>query len=207
MSTKRSKPNQDIAQALEMGTLRDDAHRELRAMLLSAHPCPPLPMIANTAEGSLRVFSSHDFLATAVDRMLLNPNILRDLERRESQLALCEKLAKDLEVVMRDSSYTGDNKTTANYDLLTSFSRNYVALYFEKARRCTLDIRFTPWQHVCRKDVTHLAACAHLRALHILMGEDVDTDQYNDFGYDAVINEFCRRTVMNKGMFSNFSEM
>ena len=50
--------------------VRTDANREIRSMLPSVHPCPLLPQIANNSSDSCqRVFSSHDFLATAIDRM------------------------------------------------------------------------------------------------------------------------------------------
>mgnify|MGYP000240937164 CR=1 FL=1 len=76
---------------------REDRHRELRAMLLSVHPCPPLPQIAL---GGLykeeRVFSSHDFLATAIDRMLVKKDKIFDAERRNKQHALVVSFFENL---------------------------------------------------------------------------------------------------------------
>jgi hypothetical protein len=73
----------------ENAVLREDRNRELRSMLLSVHPCPPLPQIAL---GDLykqdKVFSSHDFLATAIDRMLVKQDATFDAERRTKQHAL-----------------------------------------------------------------------------------------------------------------------
>jgi len=196
----------NLVQALNEGSLRADAHRELRAMLLSVHPCPPLPMIVCGGEDhAQRVISSHDFLATAIDRMLLNPNVLRDSERRDSQLALCEKLAADLANVQQHNQQTPEQQVDETYQLLCSFARNYVALYFDMARRRTLDIRFTPWSDVCRRDPVHAAACSHLRAFKIMRGEEPSApDEYEDLAYDAVLLKFCELCVQSNGTFKNF---
>lgn len=193
----------DLLQAAAEGSLRADAHRELRAMLLSVHPCPPLPMIARGGEDyAQRVISSHDFLATAIDRMLLNPDVLRDTERRDSQLALCEKLSADLANVQQNNQQTPEQQMDETYQLLCSFSRNYVALYFDKSRRRTLDIRFTPWRDVCCKDPVHTAACSHLRAFKIMQGEEPSApDEHEDLAYDAVLLKFCTLCVQSNGTF------
>ena len=82
----------------ENAVLREDRHRELRSMLLSVHPCPPLPQLAL---GGLykeeRVFSSHDFLATAIDRMLVKKDNVFDARRRDKQ----HKLVTDFFTEMR----------------------------------------------------------------------------------------------------------
>jgi hypothetical protein len=82
----------------ENAVLREDRHRELRSMLLSVHPCPPLPQLAL---GGLykeeRVFSSHDFLATAIDRMLVKKDNVFDALRRDKQ----HKLVTDFFTEMR----------------------------------------------------------------------------------------------------------
>ncbi|KAJ1464864.1 hypothetical protein T484DRAFT_1757787, partial [Baffinella frigidus] len=84
----------------ENAVLREDRNRELRSMLLSVHPCPPLPQIAL---GGLykddRVFSSHDFLATAIDRMLVKRDSVFDSQRRDKQHALVVAFFRDLRLL------------------------------------------------------------------------------------------------------------
>lgn len=201
-NTLSSATKQALQDAMENCTLRTDTHRELRAMLLSVHPCPPLPMLANNAEShEIRVFSSHDFLATAIDRMLLNPDIMRDTERRDSQLALCEMLAKGFASINADGSLSRTSRIDAIYDKLTSFSRNYAALYFDKEHRQSLDIRFTSWYDVCRKDAVHMAACAHLRAFNIMRNiEPSSPTEFEDLSYGDVLVKFCRSLVDSQGV-------
>ncbi|KAJ1465558.1 hypothetical protein T484DRAFT_1757323, partial [Baffinella frigidus] len=69
--------------APESSTLREDRNRELRAMLLSVHPCPPLPQVAlGGLHMEARVFSSHDLLASSIERMLVNNDSVRNEARR-----------------------------------------------------------------------------------------------------------------------------
>jgi hypothetical protein len=181
------------------GELRVDANRELRAMLLSVHPCPPLPQLGRGGDGSERVFSSHDFLATAIDRMLLNPDAQREKARRHAQLALCHTLAGEL----GDAVEKADTDTL--YTLFTRFARSYASLYFEPTRRGALDIRFCPWADVCRGDPVHMAACAHLRALRIMRGiEPASADEFESQSYDSVLHAFARETAATGGTFPNF---
>ena len=187
--------------------LRGDAHRELRAMLLTAHPCPPLPQIANSADNMMRrVFSSHDFLSTAIDRMLLEPDKKRDTERRDAQLLLCHRLAAALPGLLENDS------TDALYEEFTRFARSYVALYFPIARRETLDIRFEPLDNVCRGDAVHLAACAHLRALRVFRqainesgGGDDAKNAFEDLSYGDVLRAFATEVKNSGGYFEGFT--
>jgi hypothetical protein len=186
--------------------LRADAHRELRAMLLTAHPCPPLPQIANSADNSVqRVFSSHDFLSTAIDRMIALPDETRDHQRREEQLLKCRELAAALPWLIAHGS------TEALYETFTKFARSYVGLYFDPARRASLDIRFCPVDDVCRGDPVHKAACAHLRALRMLRNtnkqkatEDA-ADAFEHLGYGDVLRAFAREVCDSEGHFEGFT--
>ena len=109
--------NDDGIPALHMGIedaqLREDRNRELRSMLLSVHPCPPLPQIAlgglNLEE---RVFSSHDFLATAIDRMLVKKDSTFNNNRRIKQHLLITDHFKQLRVIVDAMGSVADTATS-----------------------------------------------------------------------------------------------
>jgi hypothetical protein len=90
----------DVPETIENSVQREDRHRELRAMLLSVHPCPPLPQMAL---GGLnledRVFSSHDFLASAIDRMIVKKDAAFDSARRAKQHHLITAHFEELRVI------------------------------------------------------------------------------------------------------------
>ena len=185
---------------------RADAHRELRAMLLTVHPCPPLPQIANSADNRVqRVFSSHDFLSTAIDRMIAHPDETRDSKRRDEQLQECRKLANALPHILAQHS------TDMLYDTFTKFARTYVGLYFDTARRASLDIRFRAWDDVCRGDPVHKACCAHLRALRMFRNANNDdvrkdaTDAFEHLSYADVLRAFAQEVCDSQGYFEGFT--
>jgi hypothetical protein len=181
--------------------VRTDANREIRSMLLSVHPCPPLPQIANHSSDSCqRVFSSHDFLATAIDRMLIQPDFARDSDRHDQQLLLCQNLASTLKDVLEKAEQS--NKAETVYDLFTCFSRNYTRLYFDKKVANDLDIRFMPWDYVCKGNSVHMLACSHLRAYRIMKGiEPTSFSQFEDLSYSNVLLEFAKETVQGEDFF------
>ena len=185
-----------MTQALDNGAeARTDVNREIRSMLLSVLPCPPLPQIANNSgDGRQRVFSSHDFLATAIDRMLIQPDAVRDKNRSAQQLILCQHLATTVRRVMTEEDYV--DKADAIYGLFTCFARNYVKLYFDKEVAKSLDIRFMPIDHVCKGNSVHMLACSHLRAYRIMKGiEPSCKSQYEDLSYIDVLLKFAMETV------------
>jgi hypothetical protein len=173
--------------------LREDQNRELRAMLLSVHCCPPLPQVAlGGLNKEDRVFSSHDFLATCIDRMLIQKNVEMDLERRANQFTLTEKLFADLEIQCLEAKVNPE----AVYEIFTTFTRDYASLYFKPEHRASLDIRFKPLDHVCRQDHIHLAACSHLRAYRIMRQiQPKHEKQFEKLNYKNLIVAFAREIV------------
>ena len=184
----------DLVKELPDGhELRQDQNRELRAMLLSVHCCPPLPQVAlGGLNKEDRVFSSHDFLATCIDRMLIQQNVELDLERRANQYTLTEKLFADLEVQCQEANVSPE----AVYDIFTTFSREYASLYFKPEHRDSLDIRFKPLDHVCRQDHIHLAACSHLRAYRIMRQiQPKHEKQFEKLNYKNLLVAFAKEIV------------
>lgn len=201
MSADVETQKQRLTRALEDGAqTRTDVNRELRSMLLSVHPCPPLPQIANNnAQNAERVFSSHDFLATAIDRMLIQPDVLRDTNRRDNQLLLCKNLYLTLQHTLADKECAVGKECTdraaAVYGILTCFARNYVKLYFDKNAK-DLDIRFMPLDYVCKGNTVHMLACSHLRAYRIMKGIEPTSDsQFEECSYSTVIVLFATEYV------------
>jgi hypothetical protein len=202
MSTLAVTQKERLTQAIDDGAeARTDVNRELRSMLLSVHPCPPLPQIAGNNAGSCeRVFSSHDFLATAIDRMLIQPDVLRDTDRRDNQLALCKELSLTLKHVLDGKEHA--DKPEAVYSLLTCFARGYVKLYFDKKQAESLDIRFKPLDHVCKGNTVHMLACSHLRAYRIMKGVEPSSDsQFEDLSYSHVLMAFAKEIVEGADSF------
>ena len=202
MSTPAVTQKQRLAQAIDDGAeARTDVNRELRSMLLSVHPCPPLPQIAgNNTNSYERVFSSHDFLATAIDRMLIQPDVLRDIDRRDNQLSLCKELSVTLKHVLDGTAHA--DKPEAVYSLLTCFARGYVKLYFDKNYAKSLDIRFMPLDHVCKGNSVHTLACSHLRAYRIMKGVEPNSgSQFEDLSYSQVLMKFAEEIVEGSDSF------
>jgi hypothetical protein len=170
---------------------REDQNRELRSMLLSVHCCPPLPQLAT---GGLkkedRVFSSHDFLSTCIDRMLIQQNSELDSKRRENQQTLTQKLFSDLEIQCVKSN------PEILYETFTTFAREYTSLYFKDKHRSSLDIRFKPLDYVCRQDHVHLATCSHLRAYRIMRNiQPKHEKQFEKLNYKDLLVAFAKELV------------
>ena len=172
---------------------REDQNRELRAMLLSVHCCPPLPQIAlGGLNKEDRVFSSHDFLATCIDRMLIQQNVKLDTNRRDNQYELTQKLFSDLEIQCADAFLLPETV----YEIFTTFSREYARLYFLPKHRDSLDIRFKPLDYVCGQDHVHLATCSHLRAYRIMRQiQPTHEKQFESLSYKDLLVAFAREIV------------
>jgi hypothetical protein len=175
--------------------LREDQNRELRSMLLAVHCCPPLPQLAlGGLNKEDRVFSSHDFLATCIDRMLIQKNAELDTERRANQFTLTEKLFSDLKIQCGDVNVKPNPETV--YETFTTFSREHACLYFKPEHRSSLDIRFKPLDHVCRQDHIHLATCSHLRAYRIMRQiQPKHEKQFEKLNYKNLLVAFAREIV------------
>jgi hypothetical protein len=175
--------------------VREDRNRELRSMLLSVYCCPPLPQLAlGGLNKEDRVFSSHDFLATCIDRMLVQKNVDFDRERRANQYTLTKKLFSDLEIQCGDVNVKPNPETV--YETFSIFSREYASLYFKPEHRSSLDIRFKPLDHVCRQDPVHLATCSHLRAYRIMRDiQPKHEKQFKKLNYKNLLLAFARELV------------
>jgi hypothetical protein len=176
----------------EGAELRQDQNREIRAMLLAVHPCPPLPQIAlGELKFEERVFSSHDFLATAIDRMLIKKDTQFNRSRRSAQHQLIMSHFDELEAI-------GSEGLDANrlYECFTGFSRKYAAVFFNEAEQKRIDIRYKPLDHVCRNDPVHLSACSHLRAYRIMRNQEPwHPKEFEELSYAEVLCEFQKEVV------------
>ena len=196
MSANADQQKEQMTKAIDNGVeARADVNREIRSMLLSVLPCPPLPQIANNSSNSCqRVFSSHDFLATAIDRMLIQPDVVRDKNRSTQQLILCKNLAMTMQSLLTKTDK--EEKADAVYDLFTCFARNYVKLYLDKESAKFLDIRFMPIDYVCKGNSVHMLACFHLRAYRIMKGiEPTSKSQFEHLSYSDVLLHFALEMV------------
>jgi hypothetical protein len=176
----------------EGAELRQDQNREIRAMLLAVHPCPPLPQIAlGELKYEERVFSSHDFLATAIERMLVKQDTAFNRSRRSTQHQLIMSHFDELEAI-------GSDEIDVNrlYECFTGFSRKYATVFFNEAEQKRVDIRYKSLDHVCRNDPVHLAACSHLRAYRIMRKQEPGhPKEFEDLSYTEVLCEFQKEVV------------
>ncbi|KAJ1466460.1 hypothetical protein T484DRAFT_1756617 [Baffinella frigidus] len=171
---------------------REDANREVRSMLLAVHPCPPLPQIAlGGLHFEERIFSSHDFLATAIDRMLVKQDTEFNRSRRSTQHALIMSHFDELEEI--DSVEVDMDRL---YACFTGFSRKYASVFFSGEEQKRVDIRYKSLDHVCRNDPVHLAACSHLRAYRIMRQQEVsDPKEFEDLSYPDLLRAFHKEIV------------
>ncbi|KAJ1466122.1 hypothetical protein T484DRAFT_3634554 [Baffinella frigidus] len=171
---------------------RQDANREVRSMLLAVHPCPPPPQIAlGGLHFEERIFSSHDFLATAIDRMLVKQDTEFNRSRRSAQHALIMSHFDELEEI--DSVELDMDRL---YACFTGFSRKYASMFFSADEQKRVDIRFKSHDHVCRNDPVHLAACSHLRAYRIMRQQEVsDPKEFEDVSYPNLLRAFHKEIV------------
>jgi hypothetical protein len=87
-------------------------------------------------------------------------------------------------------------KAEALYDCFTRFSREHALIYFEPEAYGTIDIRYKPFDYVCRNDPVHLAACSHLRAYRIMRKvEPSSTTEFEHMSYSDVIITFAQEVV------------
>jgi hypothetical protein len=176
----------------EGAELRQDQNREIRSMLLAVHPCPPLPQIAlGELKYEERVFSSHDFLATAIDRMLVKQDTEFNRARRSKQHELIMSHFDELDAISSEGL-----DVNRLYECFTGFSSKYATVFFNALEQRRVDIRYKPLDYVCRNDPVHLATCSHLRAYRIMRNqEQSDPKEFEDLSYPDVLCAFLKEIV------------
>lgn len=109
-----------------------DTSAEIRAMLLVAFPCPPLPLVSQRVEGEEKVSSSHDALSFCIDATAR----INDPKRNHQREALQEKLVANFH-----------KQIELGFDLhatMTTFTRAYMQSYFPEK---FMDARFLPFDY------------------------------------------------------------
>ena len=109
-----------------------DTSCKLRAMMMVAFPCPPLPMISQRVQGEEKLSSSHDALSMCIDAVARMENPERNAIREQTQERLIANYHSYLDSGM-DLHHT-----------MTSFTRAYLQSYFPEKQ---MDIRFLPFDY------------------------------------------------------------
>lgn len=139
--------------APSLNTTTPHTTREIRAMVMVAFPCPPLPMLGTNGDGEEAEVNSHDFLSMLMNTAALRADAKADRAREEAQARLTAAYL----AALRD----------ANNPLHTmqAFTRDYMATYGPVA-----DVRFRSGASQRIEEQQH----AWLRAQYILRDREVE---------------------------------
>jgi hypothetical protein len=149
-----------------------DAMREVRAMIVAALPCPPLPVMASReAQGECSFTeeaccSSHDLIAHLMNIACTHATEAQNRHRARLQVRLHADLFDTVDEWgkrSRESSLLPPAEWS--YTLLCDFTRKYIRCYMPDPSR-QQDIRFLP---LCDIDRTHPV---HVKALEFQKGQD-----------------------------------
>ena len=178
-----------------------DPDREIRSMILSCFPCPPLPQLA-VREESARVdtVSSHDTVAAGIQ----GSNHSFTAPMQETKILTQQKLQETYNAQL-DSLYAKYRSTAPGskerdaiieevYDTMQNFTRRMVGTYSVYLPRHQVpDCRYVPMDEVCVGDTVHKRACEHLVAQRIVVGRTNAMPTYaelKDLPYKAIIEKF-----------------
>lgn len=196
----------------------EDPLREMRSMILSAFPCPPLPQLAlRESRGDTDVVSSHDMVAAGMQsttRAALPLEV--EQHRSEVQHFLLQMFNLQLDGLYAEYKRKTEKKqrdvvVDQAYSVMQDFTRRMIASYASTppvvpSVRCAVtgaidlsavvpvvDARFRGLDDVCVRDVVHQRAVEHLVALRMVVGlphRMYTREDLKDLSYRDVIERF-----------------
>ncbi len=188
LKTKRTRKMQGV------NTMLSDPDREIRAMILSSHPCPPLPqLVLRDSTGETGEASSHDLIACAMTASKNYATFKSEqyrLELNQQHLhaynAILDRLYEDYLAATTDAAKQG--VIDLAYQAMQTFTRQTVAAYMAplliggttKQKPDTdipvPDIRFRDMSEVCVGDKVHNRLVDYIVANRIVVGHDLQQE-------------------------------
>ena len=174
-----------------------DVAREIRAMILSAFACPPLPvMVVRDVTQTDDFVSSHDIIACAMTSSNNHYTADNELERVKTQKRLMREYNNTLDKLYVEYKNAGNDKTMQSkvvsdvYNVMQDYTRKVIASYMLLGDRVP-DARFMPMDDVCVSDDVYKKAGEHLIANRVITGRAlVDATEIVHFSYRQIIERF-----------------
>jgi hypothetical protein len=174
-----------------------DAAREIRAMILSAFACPPLPlMVVRDSTQTDDCVSSHDIIACAMQSTNDHYTAANEMQRVNTQKKLLQDYNDTLDLLYLQYKNTEDDAmrrrkvVTDVYDVMQDYTRKMIASYMLLKDKQP-DARFVPLDDVCISDTVYTKAKEHLVANRIICDRAlIDPSQIDGFSYRELIEKF-----------------
>jgi hypothetical protein len=185
------------------GTHRDGM-REIRAMIVAALPCPPMPVMASREvedepgcyEG--KCCSSHDLLAH-----LMNIACTAATEKQNCTRALLQAGIQE-EMFSKVDEWKAGNDASVHamlppaewsYQLMGDFTRKYVQSYMADPARAQ-DVRLLPMSDINRTHPVHIRALEFQKAQDLLYGKcAMITRDYERMSYAELVQVSVARII------------
>lgn len=156
----------------------DDANREVRSMVMTAFPCPPLPQIVvQCSTTNLVTASSHDTIAHGLNIACTVYNSAVNNQRRETQHKLQQEYNKSIDILweMNRDMLCDPNSDDAKrnicthmlYDVMQKYTRQYIATILPSAGE---DIRFFPYDDIDVGSPIHRQTVDHMMGQMVISG-------------------------------------
>ena len=146
-----------------------DSTQEVRAMILTALPLPPLPVVVQNLEddgrvGAELVQTSHDILSN----LLLHACAMNDAKRNQERKRRQQEVLRSL---VHHMCCRGQLQPIPElYETYCHHTRLHMSTYVPPEAP-PLNIRFAPLASVCRGDPTHLRMCDYMAGQAVILDE------------------------------------
>ena len=152
-------------------------------MILCALPFPPVPVQAARFEdgnllGAAQVVSSHDIISHLLEAACLFKDAKANAERRRRQTEVLRCLMMDL---VKDGIVGGERL----YRLYCTHTAAHIGCFYPAGS--PPELRFLPFDYVCKGDPVHRAMCAYMAAQSILLGTKSTVSEWTPFGFPELL--------------------
>lgn len=174
-SSDSVKPKTSISQSQHR-----DGMREIRAMVVAALPCPPMPVMASRelegessfTDSAGACCSSHDLIAHLMNIACTCATERQNKVRAELQIKLHAELFDEVDEWRRSEP---DPKIVLppvdwSYRVLGNFTRRYIQSYMPDPSR-EQDVRFIPLHEIDRTHFVHARALEYQKAQDTMYGK------------------------------------
>lgn len=150
-----------------------DGMREIRAMVMSALPCPPMPLMSSKEVDGVcedQCCSSHDLMAHLMNVACVVCTQKQNQARAELQARLQSELFDKVDEWKRGCPDTVLPPIEWSYQVLGDFTRKYAQSYMADPTK-DQDVRFLPVTDINRYHPVHVKAVEFQRAQDVLYGK------------------------------------
>ena len=181
-----------------------DGMREIRAMIVAALPCPPMPVMASKEMEDDAGFyeskccSSHDLLAHLMNIACTTATEKQNARRAKLQAALQAGLFDAVDAWKEEQKHKGEMLLPPvewSYQVMSEFTRKYVQSYMSDPSK-DQDVRFMPLGDVDRMHAVHVKALEFQKAQDMLYGKcSMITRDYDRMSYAELVQVSVARIL------------